>query len=191
MAVAGIVLFAYVDGFRTASTIGVLLSVGSAVGAATYKVLLKWRVGDASLYQMALFLSSLGLFVAATLWPIALLLHFLGVEKIDNVPWGYLCASSALGLLFNFSINFGIAYTFPLFISLGTILGIPLNAFIDAVFRHIEFFRTWKFTATDLIVGGFMLMLIPPSNSKWIQNLFVNLVRDVENMKSRPVSDNR
>ena len=190
MAVAGIVLFAYVDGFRTASTMGVLLSVGSAVGAATYKVLLKWRVGDASLYQMALFLSSLGLFVAATLWPIALLLHFLGVEKIDNVPWGYLCASSALGLLFNFSINFGIAYTFPLFISLGTILGIPLNAFIDAVFRHVEFFRTWKFTATDLIVGGFMLMLVPPSNSKWIQNLFINLVRDVENMKSRPIPDN-
>lgn len=184
-AIAGIVLFAYVDGFKTASTVGVVLSVGSAVGAATYKVLLKWRVGDATLYQMALFLSALGLFVAVAFWPIVLILHFVNVERVQDVPWGYLCASSALGLLFNFAINFGIAYTFPLFISLGTILGIPLNALIDAVFRHVEFFRTWKFTATDLIVGGFMLMLISPSDSKWIHKQVTNVVCGMENIGNK------
>ena len=35
---SGIVLFAYVDGFGSANTGGVLMSVGSAVGAALYKV---------------------------------------------------------------------------------------------------------------------------------------------------------
>ena len=34
----GIILFAYADGFHTANILGVLLSVGSAVGAAVYKV---------------------------------------------------------------------------------------------------------------------------------------------------------
>lgn len=34
----GISLFAYVDGFASANVIGILLSVGSAIGAALYKV---------------------------------------------------------------------------------------------------------------------------------------------------------
>lgn len=42
LAVGGIVLFAYEDGFkgsgRVDSAIGVVLSVGSAIGAASYKV---------------------------------------------------------------------------------------------------------------------------------------------------------
>ena len=38
MAITGIVLFAYVDGFESASFVGVALSVGAAIGAACYKV---------------------------------------------------------------------------------------------------------------------------------------------------------
>ena len=38
MAVTGIVVFAYVDGFESANIIGVALSVGAAIGAACYKV---------------------------------------------------------------------------------------------------------------------------------------------------------
>jgi drug/metabolite transporter (DMT)-like permease len=35
---SGIMLFAYADGFQPTSIIGIVLSVGSAIGAATYKV---------------------------------------------------------------------------------------------------------------------------------------------------------
>jgi len=146
----------------------VILSVGSALGAGFYKVLLKWRVGSASLYQMALFLSSLGVFSTVCFWPIPLVLHLTGVEPLVNIPWTFLCVSSLLGVVFNLSINFGIAYTFPLFISLGTVLGIPLNALVDSLVRNVEFFG-WKFPATDLIVVGFVLMLLPPSDSQAIQ----------------------
>ena len=38
-AVGGIVLFAYEDSFGSAGWLGVLLSLGSALGAALYKVL--------------------------------------------------------------------------------------------------------------------------------------------------------
>ena len=108
---------------------------------------------------MTLFLSSLGLFSKLFLWPIALTLHLLNAEEITNVPWLYLCASSALAVVFNLSINFGIAYTFPLFISIGTLLGIPLNAVVDQVFRDVTILN-WKFPATVLIIAGFILMLM-------------------------------
>lgn len=168
LCIAGIVLFAYADGFGLANVVGVALSVGSAIGAALYKVLLKWSVGEASLYQMALFLSFLGLFDILALWPILLALHFTGVELLHAIPWTLVCIGSILGILFNFSINFGIAYTFPLFISLGTILGIPINAVFDALVRGVDFLN-WKFPASCLIVGGFLLMLLPPSDSLCIQ----------------------
>ena len=137
---------------------------------------MKWRVGDADLYQMALFLTLLGLFSTFFLWPIVLVLHFLKLEEVSEVPWGYICASSALGVVFNFSINFGVAYTFPLFISIGTVLGIPLNAVLDFIIRR-ESFLNWKFTATDFIVGGFMLMLVPPSDSEYIQKYLCRVIK--------------
>ena len=72
-----------------------------------------------------------------------------------------------MGVIFNFAINFGIAYTFPLFISLGTILGIPINAFFDVLLRKVDL-ANWKITAMDLIVGGFLLILVSPDSSEWI-----------------------
>lgn len=225
MAVCGITLFTYEDGFKSGDTvnsvIGVALSLGSSVGAALYKVripcmyrytddpskllssvhcgsvmyagtvstlctilhclfyyplslqvLLKVRVKEASIYQMSLFLTSLGVFSTIIFWPVVLILQFTGVEVIHGqtveIPWLFICASSALTVVFNFSINFGIAYTYPLFISLGTVLGIPINGVVDLLVRQVNLFTTWKFTATDLIVGGFLLMLLPPRSSRWV-----------------------
>lgn len=118
--------------------------------------------GDAKVGQVALFLTALGLFNLLMLWPIFEILFFTNVESItwNDIPWGYLTGRSVLGLLFNFLISFGIAFTFPLFISLGTILGIPINGIIDTIFRH-QSFGGLKIGATFLIVGGFLLMLVP------------------------------
>jgi len=117
---------------------------------------------------MSLFLSSLGIFNTLFLWPIPLTLHLLNLEVITDIPWTFLCSSSAFGIVFNFSINFGITYTFPLFISIGTLMGIPISAVIDYTARHVSMLN-WKFPATDLIVGGFLLMLLPPSDSYFVQ----------------------
>ena len=65
-----------------------------------------------------------------------------------------------LSLIFNFLINFGVAFTFPLFISIGTILGIPVNAFVDLAFRHVTL--TWyDYVGCAVIMVGFGLLLIP------------------------------
>ncbi|CAH1253800.1 SLC35F3 [Branchiostoma lanceolatum] len=134
MAMGGIVLIANASGFKGPSLLGVALSVGAAIGAALYKVLFKRMFGDASVGQVSLFLSCLGMLDLLGLWPVMLGLYYGQVETMDwyHLPWSYLCGGAALGLAFNFFINFGIAFTFPLFISLGTVLGIHLNAGVDS-----------------------------------------------------------
>lgn len=139
---------------------------------------LKKRVGDADLIQMSLFLSLLGLFNFLVFWPIVATLHLTKVEQLDiqYIPWIPLCLSALCSFAFNFFINFGIAFTFPLFISIGTILGIPLNALIDVAFRHIDLLN-WKITAATLIIGGFLLMLTPSTDSIYLQKKFTMLVK--------------
>ena len=168
-AISGVVLFAWSDGFTDGNLQGILLVLGAALGAALYKVSLKRRVGDADIFQMALFLSFLALFNLLVFWLLVVILHFTGVESLSEVyiPWSFLCSNAALALVFDFAINFGIAFTFPIFISLGTILGIPLSALIDIVVRR-EAIAAWKFPSTVLIVGGFLMMLLPISDSKWV-----------------------
>ena len=76
------------------------------------------------------------------------------------MPWDFLVGTGILGLFFNFLVNFGIAFTHPLFISLGTVLGIPINALADFIFRGKDF-GPFKIVAAVLIVFGFLFMLLP------------------------------
>ncbi|XP_041452607.1 putative thiamine transporter SLC35F3 isoform X1 [Lytechinus variegatus] len=162
LSIAGIVLISYADGFQGTTAIGIALSIGSAIGSAIYKVLFKRYIGDATSGQVSLFLSLLALFDLVFLWPVLLTVYYTGFEQWDwnNMPWNYLCGSSALSVVFNFLINFGIAVTFPLFIALGTVVGIPLNAVVDLIFRG-RGFGSWKIGGTILIVFGFLIMLMP------------------------------
>ena len=142
------------------------------------QVCLKKRVGDADLFQMSLFLSFLGLFNLLAFWPVMITLHFTGVEDFEfrYIPWLPLCISALASFAFNFLINFGIAFTFPLFISIGTILGIPLNAVVDVVIRHIDLLN-WKITAAVLIIGGFLLMLTPSGDSLFLHKRIAMALR--------------
>ena len=159
ISIGGIIVIAYTNGFTGPSTSGIILAVFSAILAATYKVTFKLFIGDGEMRHVSLFLTCLGLINLLCFWPILEIMHFTHYERIswDNIPWSYLCGSAALGLLFNFLINFGIAFTFPLFISLGTVLGIPLNAVIDAIWRSTPF--SWlKGAGAAMIIIGFILM---------------------------------
>ena len=126
-------------------------------------------MGDATLGQVSLFLSCLGLLSTVLLWPIIVIFHYTHYEDLTwgRIPWNYLCGHAVLALVFNFLINFGIAFTYPLFISLGTVLGIPINALTDFVFRGAEF-GGYKIVAAFSIVIGFLFMLLP---SEFEENL--------------------
>ncbi|XP_072045363.1 solute carrier family 35 member F4-like [Amphiura filiformis] len=155
LSTGGIVLISYAEGLKGTTAAGTIMSIGSAIGAAIYKVLFKRFIGDATYGQVSLFLSVLSFFNLLFLWPFFIIFYFTGFEIIDwyNIPWDYLCGSAALSFVFNFLINFGIALTFPLFIALGTVIGIPLNAVVDYIFRNLPF--GWlKINDTLLIIGG-------------------------------------
>ena len=168
VAIAGIVLFAYADGFKAATAEGTSLSVAAAIGAGLYKSLFKRAVGDATLGQVSFFMSTLSVISTLLLWPVCLALHFAGVEVLHHLPWRFLLPNAALGLLFNFLINFGIAFTYPLFISLGTVLGIPVNAVADYVFRGIVI-STLKYISAAYILTAFAFMVVSPRASEYVK----------------------
>ena len=119
-------------------------------------------MGSPSGCQVALFLSILGALAMLLFWPVILLMDYYHYEEVElsNIPWKFLIGTSLFGVIFNFLINFGISLTFPLFISIGALLGIPFNAAVDALFRGSKF-GLYEIGALILILFGFILMLIP------------------------------
>lgn len=162
LSIVGTVLMMAADGFGGGSVIGVLLALGAAIGAALYKVLFKRFLGDATYGQVSLFLTMLALLNLVLLWPIMLGLYYGKRETLDwnNLPWAFLCGTSALGIVFNFLVNFGIALTYPLLISMANVLGIPINAVIDTAFGGV-LLAPLKIVGALLIIGGFIIMLLP------------------------------
>ncbi|XP_026866256.2 putative thiamine transporter SLC35F3a [Electrophorus electricus] len=163
LAIAGIVMITYADGFHSHSVIGISLVVASASTAATYKVMFRLVLGSARLGEAALYLTVLGganlLFVSIV--PLILLLT--GAEDFGppaDLPWPSLCAMAALLLVFNFLLNFGVLVTFPTLISLGIVLSVPVNAVIDHYTSEIQF-NSVRVIAVSIICLGFLLLLLP------------------------------
>eukprot|EP00069_Balaena_mysticetus_P015724 bmy_09319T0 len=99
LAIAGIVMMTYADGFHSHSVIGIALVVGSASMSALYKVLFKLLLGSAKFGEAALFLSILGVFNILFITCIPVILYFTKVEywsSFDDIPWGNLCGFSVL-----------------------------------------------------------------------------------------------
>ncbi|VDL72268.1 unnamed protein product [Nippostrongylus brasiliensis] len=101
----------------------------TSIGTGAFKVLFKWLLGNANLGQVSLFMTCLGFLNLICNWIPALVLMLTDVEHIEiaAVPWWPVIGASVLSLLFNFLINFGIALLHPLVVSVGMLMGIPLN----------------------------------------------------------------
>ncbi|XP_054653395.1 solute carrier family 35 member F4 isoform X1 [Dunckerocampus dactyliophorus] len=163
MAITGIVMMAYADGFRGDSFVGVALAVGSASTSALYKVLFKMFLGSASLGEVAHFLSTMGFFNLIFISCVPLILYFTKVEQwgsLSSLPWGYLCGLAGLWLVFNILVHVGVVLTYPILISIGTLLSVPGNAAVD-VLKHEVIFSVVRLAATCVICLGFLLLLLP------------------------------
>ncbi|BES91716.1 solute carrier family 35 member [Nesidiocoris tenuis] len=174
----GTALLAYMDGITRSPTLcGVVLAAAAAAGSAVYKVLFKKVIGDASYGQVAMFFSLIGLFNAVFLWPLSLALYFMGAETIvwDYIPWPLLFAAGGLSLVTNLLGNFGVAWTYDLFITLGLITAVPVSAALDVVFYHTHFFGM-KLAGMILIAIGFFLVMFPDNWPTYITRLLRNIV---------------
>ncbi|XP_034431773.1 solute carrier family 35 member F4 isoform X1 [Hippoglossus hippoglossus] len=163
MAITGIVMMAYADGFHGDSFVGVALAVGSASTSALYKVLFKMFLGSANLGEVAHFLSTMGFFNLIFISCVPLILYFTKVEhwgSLSSLPWGYMCGLAGLWLVFNILVHVGVVLTYPILISIGTLLSVPGNAAVD-VLKHEVIFSVVRLAATCIICLGFLLLLLP------------------------------
>ncbi|XP_072827048.1 solute carrier family 35 member F3 isoform X3 [Vicugna pacos] len=177
LAIAGIVMMTYADGFHSHSVIGIALVVGSASMSALYKVLFKLLLGSAKFGEAALFLSVLGVFNVLFITCIPVILYFTKVEywsSFDAIPWGNLCGFSVLLLTFNIVLNFGIAVTYPTLMSLGIVLSVPVNAVVDHYTSKIVFNEV-RVIAIIIIGLGFLLLLLPEEWDVWLIKLLTRL----------------
>ncbi|KAM9786586.1 solute carrier family 35 member F4 isoform 1-T1 [Syngnathus typhle] len=184
MAITGIVMMAYADGFHGDSFVGVALAVGSASTSALYKVrppkvamsptgppcclltiqvLFKMFLGSASLGEVAHFLSTMGFFNLIFISCVPLILYLTKVEQwgsLSSLPWGYMCGLAGLWLVFNILVHVGVVLTYPILISIGTLLSVPGNAAVD-ILKHAVIFSMVRLAATCIICLGFLLLLLP------------------------------
>ncbi|CAD5229219.1 unnamed protein product [Bursaphelenchus okinawaensis] len=119
--------------------VGVVSVMLAAFSSAMYKVVFKKIVGQAGLGQVSLLMSLLGaLNLLLNVIPITLL-WYVDVEVITlhNIPWFYLIGSAVLSLTYNFVVNLSIALITPLFVSIGALLGIPLNMIVDILMNNM------------------------------------------------------
>lgn len=133
----GVPLVALGGGSGSGEVVGVVLALMAALFAATYKVAFAVFLGRASVEELGLFLSLLGLVnVTVGMVPLVLMGYF-GVETafwtLEGVDWNTVMGGTVLTWLFNFCIAFGITITSPLYISIGVVLSIPLTMLTDVV----------------------------------------------------------
>ena len=64
------------------------------------------------------------------------------------------------GLCFNLLLNFGVAFTYPLFISVGAVLIVPANVMVDILYRG-ESFTVLQIVGTVLAVLALVILLLP------------------------------
>ncbi|XP_068005107.1 solute carrier family 35 member F4 isoform X6 [Melanerpes formicivorus] len=187
MAITGIVMMAYADGFQGDSIIGVAYAVGSASTSALYKVLFKMFLGSANFGEAAHFVSTLGFFNLIFISVTPIILYFTKVEywsPFSAVPWGYLCGVAGLWLAFNILVNVGVVLTYPILISIGTVLSVPGNAAVDLL-KHKMIFSVVRLGATIIICVGFLLMLLP---EEW-DEITLRFINSLKEKKSEDHAD--
>uniref|UniRef100_A0A096LTH5 Solute carrier family 35 member F4 n=1 Tax=Poecilia formosa TaxID=48698 RepID=A0A096LTH5_POEFO len=179
MAITGIVMMAYADGFHGDSFVGVALAVGSASTSALYKVLFKMFLGSANLGEVAHFISTMGFFNLIFISCVPLILYFTRVEhlgSLSSLPWGYLFGLAGLWLVFNILVHVGVVLTYPILISIGTLLSVPGNADLAVdVLKHEVIFSVVRLAATCIICLGFLLLLLPEEWDSVTLRFFANI----------------
>lgn len=188
--ITGIVLFAYADGFGNPNMWGVVLAVTSASAAAVYKMLIKKFIGEASFGKISLFLSLIGFGNLLCLWPFILLFYLTKTETVDwsILPWTPLCASAVLATVHQFLSNYSGVITFSIFLEMGLLIGIPLCAVADLVWRNAQF-PGMRVSAAVLIEIGLLLIILPEGWHTYVMRLCRCLKQEPNPVTSAASSD--
>uniref|UniRef100_A0A915E8W5 Phosphatidic acid phosphatase type 2/haloperoxidase domain-containing protein n=1 Tax=Ditylenchus dipsaci TaxID=166011 RepID=A0A915E8W5_9BILA len=149
-AIAGVVIISMDKDFA-ASLMGVCLALISAFTAAIYKVGFKLIVGNATLSQVSLFMSCLGIFNMLLNFAPTVVFIATGLDHFEweFVPWLPLMGAAILAM--------------------GMLFGLPLNTAIDILFRDMTATPTFLVGASLLLIS-FVLAALP------VEELIKNIV---------------
>ncbi|RWS01993.1 putative thiamine transporter SLC35F3-like protein [Dinothrombium tinctorium] len=168
----GIALLAYMDGVNSKTLASVILTTGAATFTAIYKVFYKRTIGYTTFAQTALFFTLVGFLNAFLMWPMVLLLYFTGVETLswNHIPWLTLSGAATLNLTANLLGNFGVTWTYEIFLTLGLFVAIPISAVIDASVYDVQF-KQMKLGGILLIMFGFLVVLLPDNWNQYLADI--------------------
>lgn len=117
-------------------------------------------------------LSVIGLINGLFFWPILLIFHYSNFETLNEIPskaWLMIVIRGVSALVMNFLINFGIAYSNSLIVSIGAFLSLPMNAFFD-IFVWNEPVSIYKGIGTVIVSISFFMLLIPDEKLDLFEN---------------------
>ena len=125
-----------------------------------YTVLLKLRIQNESRVNMPLFFGFVGIFNIILLWPIFLVLHFIGLEPLQLPPnstiWTMIVINALVGtFLSDFLWLLAVLMTSPLTVTLGLSLTIPLALIGDVFFKGLLMSNAY-WVGVIMVVGGFI-----------------------------------
>lgn len=95
-------------------------------------------------------------------WIPVVIFNVTGIETIvwSQVPWNLVMLTNIFGIFYTALVVIGIGVTYPIFVTLGVLFGIPINAVVDVIVRGRSF-SVIKIISTLLLVIGFSILLIP------------------------------
>ncbi|PWN44667.1 hypothetical protein IE81DRAFT_320970 [Ceraceosorus guamensis] len=110
--------------------LGDALSLLSALLYAVYVTLLKVRIGSEERVSMPLFFGFVGIFNILGMWPVGVLLHLIGVERIEPPgevsTWAGIGVNMAITFVSDFAYLLAMLKSSPLVATIGLSLTIPL-----------------------------------------------------------------
>jgi len=162
---------------------GDIVALISAMLYACYVILLKKSVGRESRLSMPLFFGFVGAFNILCLWPIGVLLHFIGVETLEWPHGGRLWASLGISALITCVSDYlymvAMLKTSPLIVTLGMSLTIPLAVLGDLA-EGTRLGGVEMIIGAALVLGAFILVGVAGHDES---------VQDVINERSEEVTD--
>ncbi|KAK9265307.1 hypothetical protein V1519DRAFT_378194 [Lipomyces tetrasporus] len=141
--------------------VGDLMSLGSAAIYGLYTSLLKLRIGDESRINMQIFFGFVGIWNTIMLWPVLVVLHLTGAERLEMPPTPYVWLILFLNCLATLGSDYlwivTILLTSPLVVTMGLSGTIPLAVIGDIIFNHVHV-SLWYLVGAILVGSAFFVI---------------------------------
>lgn len=141
--------------------LGNLLALAGALLYGVYSTLLKRRIRDENRVNMTMFFGFVGFFTLVFLWPVMVLLHYIGWETFQLPKTPIVITVVLFNCLITFISDYcwasAMLLTSPLTVTVGLSITIPFAMMGDFIFKHKPITILY-FVGAMLILGSFLII---------------------------------